>query len=258
MQYSLEVSFERLGEEYAFASEPIVTGMEVSLDAYASRASVEMLANLTAERYRFMQTQVSRNHRYSGRKGRKKDVHGIAANTLQQRLAEGRNIVIGNKNDPLSQRFYVKTTDMAGSVTLPQDAWRSRWEITLQGPAMPFGSVDDAQHYRFEDLASFFRTRLPQKDLGDFDCLRMDAQLRPGTRRDKQLARRWYSSQTVADSTANALGYAALRRLTRRMNPKRSNGGRKAIDRNSVTLHPRRPRKHKKSPPISTNYIQHC
>lgn len=244
-----------LGEEYSFAAEPVITGMEVSLDAYAKGASLEALAQLTAERYRFMQTTVSGNHRYSGRRARKHDVEGIAVKTLHSRLADGRNIVIGHRNAPLSQRLYVKTTDNAGAIRLPQERWRSRWELTLQGPEMPFRTLAQARGYRFVRLSKFFATRQPTENLSSFERLRMAANRNPGSKREKKVLRRWYSSQTVADSTANAVVYAALRKLTRRMNPRPRRGVRRSPGRNSVSLPLVSPRDHTESPLFSINYI---
>lgn len=245
-----------LSEQHPFAAEPLITGMEVSLDAYASEPCIDVLAKLTAERYRFMQTVVSKNHRYSGRLGRKLDAKGIAANTLQKHLADGRNIVIGNRTDSLSQRLYVKTTDNAGNLALPREQWRSRWELTMQGSGMPFHSLDLALHYRFQELSNYFATRQPRDGLSDLEHLVMDGRLQPGAKRKNPVARRWYASKTVADSTSNAVVYTALRNLTRRMNSRRRGSPKWRPDRNSVNSALQNPRNAEKSPFTSINYIR--
>jgi hypothetical protein len=209
-----------LDKSHPFVGEPMITGIEVSLDAYVDEASIDSLAALTALRYRFMQRDVSSNHRFSGRRGRKHDVVAIWGPSLLKTLCEGRNIVIGNRGASMSQRLYVKTTDNNGGLMLPQGRWRSRWELTLQGQGIPFSTLGQAQHFKFESLSRFFYIRMPKESLTDFERMCMDANKQPGTRREAPINRRWYSSKTIADSQANEATYAALRRLTWRMNPK--------------------------------------
>ena len=216
-----------LNEGRPFAREPLVTAIEVSLDAYVEGADQVDLGKLTAARYRFMQCDLSDNHRFSGRKGRKLDVEGIWLPSLERNLAGGRNIVIGDRDAEKSQRLYVKSTDKGGKIELEREQWRSRMELTLRGVAVPFGTSQEGREFRFESLAKYFATRTPRDDLESFRRMILDHHAQPGRRRKERIQRRWYLSSTIADKESNAIVYNALRKLSRHMNPRQRGGDRR-------------------------------
>lgn len=214
---------------HPFAATPVVTAIEVSLDAYADGATVADLAELTARRYRFMQRDVSDNHRFSGRKGRKLDVEGIWLPSIEKHLANGRNIVIGDRLAEKSQRLYVKTTDKGGEIQLDREQWRSRMELTLRGVAVPFDTIEEGREFKFESLSKYFATRAPRDDLESFQRMVLDRRPQPGSRRKEPVKRRWYASSTIADGESNAIAYSALRKLSRHMNPRQRGGYRRTV-----------------------------
>lgn len=262
---------DQIEKAYPFSSPPALTGIEVSMDTYIEGASRDDLAALTAHRYRSMHNPVSKNHRFAGRKDTKGGVKAIDAKTLIPMLGAGRVINIGEfggkfrkkQADPVTMRFYAKTTDGNGETNLPVDQWRSRWEITLRGGAMPFSTIAEARGFKFEKLSKYFHTRIEKKDLSGFDKRIRAAMVNPGAKRDKPIKRRVNSSKTVADIAANSEAYQALRKLTRQMNPKQRGGYRvarneRASDReriNSVTLNPHNPHEIEKKGSRTNNYL---
>lgn len=217
---------------FPFAIEPTITAIEVSFDAYSAGATEDYLHEMAATFYTFSASLVSNNHRFGGRQ--KGDVTGIF-NTPQisRFLKSGRVINIGNRADSKSQRIYVKTKDGGTGPNKPQlpvEQHRARIEVTLQGEALPFTSLEQAKAYNFTQLAKFFKFRKQKNTNYSPEALAAlsHAPVR-GTRAERRVtgnSYRLYATSTKADIELNARAYDALKGLTRSLN-RRTNRGRK-------------------------------
>lgn len=208
----------KLEQEFPFSAPPMVSGIEVSFDAYANGASTDELAELTANFYKFNSMPVSTNRRIAGRwKG---DTEGIAGHKHTVRKTdEGRVIAIGNKSDPISQRIYFKTVDNNGQA-LPDEQHRARIEVTLQGDAVPLTALEDWHDFKFTTLAGYFKFRQLKDQLDPYartgaECLDQIGERRKRSR--KGGGTRLYAKVTQADTALNRKAYDALRELSRRM-----------------------------------------
>jgi hypothetical protein len=138
----------------------------------------------------------------------------------------------GRPPDPLSQRIYVKDTDfdaLAGRrVKLPKSEHRARIELTLNGLALPFDSLDKvASPYCFTRHRVWFRFRM-LKDFPTGPLVSLPTRIRTHLARESgqigeerwrsvpKRSRRRFSTLTVSDEKLNAKVYEALRQLTYR------------------------------------------
>lgn len=202
-----------------FSTLPKVTGIEVSFDAYSKGATSDQLATLAADFARFNSAAISDNKRIAGRwKG---DTEGIPNQaTMRRKVAAGREVVIGDRDDPITQRAYFKTTDHNGQPIPNQSDHRARIEVTLQGDAMPITTLDECDGYRFEGLAEFFKFRTLKDGLDPVEKAAADSLPRIGKRGERNRREggtRLYAKPTRADTALNRKAYDALRELTRRM-----------------------------------------
>lgn len=159
----------------------------------------------------------------------RRDVH-IALNA-------GFSIVVGDRHDPVTHRFYVKRTDAGGNVSLPTGEHRARFEVTLRDNALPFLTTAEWATFRFETLARHFSfRRLETATLPGYLAAvyasrhaprlgRVDDSMRR-SRKQRQTAR-----TTSADIGLNQRTREALRTLTRsqrRLQPRRHDVRRRA------------------------------
>jgi hypothetical protein len=154
-------------------------------------------------------------------------VDNYSPEKARRMLAGGREIIIGNKTDELSQRIYFKTTDKGGVPLEDEDMHRARVEITVQGGALPFKSWGEWASFRFErkenNLSRFFTFR-KDRNLNSLSPLhRIILERRPqiGERKEQRRSRkgggqRLYNSETVADIELNKRARGALRNLSGR------------------------------------------
>lgn len=208
------------------AAPPLVTGIEVSIDAYAKKdkgATQADLVELVAHFYRGLTRPASDNRRFAGRwKGDTKGVN-IWLDRVKRDIADGRVIVIGDRDAPISQRIYFKTTDKGGKVTLPEDRRRARIEITLQGAVVSELLGKDLRRLSFEKLSKYFKFRTPDLDkINNLNkMIRHSVENRSvnGERKPRKMrdgSTRLYDTSTCADTKLNKRASDALRELSRR------------------------------------------
>lgn len=198
---------------------PWFTGLEVSLDAFSMEHKEDDLIEKTAEFYWLLQKPSSSNHRTAG-------ADRFSAEAIRNHKSNMRKIPMGQsiyissqKDDPISQRIYYKTTN--NNAALPVELHSARYEITLQFGECPFRSLEDAKAYRFEKLAKWFKFRKLKPDLNDWDKMIIEAQqqLSPhGLKRRNGGGVRIYNPKSMADTNLNRIYYEKLRELTSRMN----------------------------------------
>lgn len=225
----------RMRERFDFGL-PHVVAIEVAFDTYAQGASVRDLAEVITDRYRFLTTAPGDDwyfYRNSG-EGR----HYL--NTLdcrrdlirhfeQQWQLTDRN----NKNEPVRYHAYVKTTD--GAQALLPENYRARLEVTLQGEALPFTTLDQLKEFDFTKLADHFKfrrladtlhpmARFPLMTWSKEQLGRRGQYRRPIRQGDEmKYAKRkiLFKHSTVADERLNAAAYECLRKLTTAWHSKR-------------------------------------
>lgn len=202
-------------------STPLITAVEVSFDAFSKRQDADDLMEKTAEFYWLLQKPSSSNQRaasdYVG------SAEALRNHKANLRLIRNRHsIYISNKDDPISQRIYYKTTDNRRS--LPVEQHRARYEVTLQHGACPFHTIEEAKTFKFTELAEWFKFRKPRPDLNEFNKIILNAQQQlsvHGQRRKSGGGIRVHNPKTLADTVLNRICYDKLRELTKRMNRKR-------------------------------------
>lgn len=228
----------KANSEFSLTAPASVTGIEVAFDAYSAGATNQDMLLLTADFLTFRQGQVEDNIRFSGQyQGGALGITNRAQ--LEMKLAQGRVINIGNKDDAVSQRIYFKKKDGStrnNGELLPPEQHRARIEVTLQGAALPFQYIEEARAFKFEELARYFKFRKSDAaDLPGAAQVALHQKSFRGTkavRRDKVRSVRWYDQTTVANTRLNRLAYDALRTLTKRLNPVRR--GRKPQAKNAA------------------------
>lgn len=208
-----------------------VVGIEVAFDTYSTGASVRELAEVAADRYRFLTTAPGDDWYFYRRAGEGRRYINDDTEIGQRRdlvkcFAEGWQLTDSNSQDaPVRFHAYVKTTDR-GRDLLP-NAYCARLEITLQGSALPCATVEKLKHFDFATLAKHFKFRRLADDLHPA------ARFALMTWTKQQLGRRgryrrphWnkigtysgtskYRGSTVADDKLNDAAYECLRKLTR-------------------------------------------
>lgn len=208
-----------------------VVGIEIAFDTYCTGASVRELAEIAADRYRFLTTAPGDDWYFYRRTGEGRRYINDDTEIGQRRdlvkcFAEGWQLTDRNSQDaPVRFHAYVKTTDR-GRDLLPH-AYRARLEITLQGSALPCTTVEELKHFDFAELAKHFKFRRLADDLHPA------ARYALMTWTKQQLGRRgryrrpnWkkigtysgaskFRGSTVADDELNDAAYECLRKLTR-------------------------------------------
>lgn len=217
----LELTLTKLIHDHELKRAPVVTGIEVALDAYSKAANRDELVEMVCHFYRGAQKLVSPNRRLYRTK--KDPVYGITdLRNLRKQVAEGFNINVGSRDDgdDVIQHGYVKDTDGAGKVVLPANEHRARFEFTLYGAAVPHKSLSAWRRHKFTEMASFFKfrqlklTTSPATASALANSAQIGERLLPNT---GGRGRRVFSKATEADVSLNQLSYDALRELTRRM-----------------------------------------
>lgn len=141
--------------------EPVISAIEVALDAYSKGAGRDEMVELVSRYYRFHSRLVSGNRRFAGTckgdtKGR--GLVGYDPEKARRKIGGGGVIVIGNKTDDLCQRIYFKTTDKGGKA-LPESQHRARVEVTLRGGALSGYTMKQWASFRFQSLSEYFAFR---------------------------------------------------------------------------------------------------
>jgi hypothetical protein len=240
---------ERLGRELAPNTVLIsckVTAIELAFDTYAPDASRRQLAEIVADRYRFS-THVPADawHLYRGKGEHPGDRYGFDRYSrlideawdkreLLRHLECGWLLTDTRDKEGAAVRFrgYVKTHDFDGEElsALQQSAWRARFEVTLQGTALPIETLANLEQLDFTKLAEYFKFRrladhlhpAAKYTLANWSTAQLGrkAETDKYRRYSKVIGRKGrkdleFRPSTVADEHLNAIAYECLRKLTR-------------------------------------------
>ncbi len=211
-----------LRSRYELESEPTISGVEVSFDAYADGASYDEMIQQVAYYYWLLANPVSENRRFTrGYKGTTQGLSNIVS--MIKKLKAGGTIYIGDqRSDSQSMRIYFKTTDK--DAPLPEKQHRARIEITLVNKDCPFDSVQSARQFEMSKLKDFFRFRAINENLPFFNQIVAEGIPQIGARAKrsrKEGGTRLFSKSTHADTQLNRIVYDQLRNLTKRLNSSR-------------------------------------
>lgn len=219
--------------EFNLAAPPRITAVEIALDAYRKPGTTHQeLAEMAAHLYRARSQRISGNARlnrdYKG-SGQEIPAH---FGSLARHLAAGWQINIGNSNerygpiDPVCGHVYVKTTDDGGA-DLPHDQHRARFEIRIQGAALP-QTLSEWSRFKFESLCQ------PDQDgsrlfhwlklkVGAEDSITGQWRASSASQLDERKQRwkkgggsRLFAKDIQADTELNKLARVQLRMLTKR------------------------------------------
>lgn len=213
-----------LAARFPLASEPVITGIEVSFDAFARTARRDELVDMAVRFFAF--GNVVADYRASGVWHNGVEVKKVEAvmshHDVRRLLANDRVINIGNEADDVTQRVYFKTKD--GGEGLPENLHRARAEVTLQGAALPFATLAAAHAFEFETMtkpaSKYFSYRKQRDGMEPLPALIHSRYAQVGKReewRTENRSRRLYDPDTRADSDLNERARKALGRLTERM-----------------------------------------
>lgn len=208
-------SLKKLTVDHPLAEPVMVTAVEIALDAYSINQTRNDLVEMTARFFHGAALLISDNWRASKRQGESYGLETLSQ--LQNLIADGYNIYIGNQSDPERQHIYLKETD--SSTDLPPHMHRARIEFTLEREKLPAQSFQNWQEHDFTAFAPYFKFRRLKNDLPPVIAApkRMVAQV--GARRARKTPQghyREFSRSTEADYKLNALAFDALRELNRR------------------------------------------
>lgn len=147
----------RLESDYGLAEEPVVTGLEVSIDFWHKEGEELATKDITERLMRSITPPVINNPRLT---------NGLESIVLPDRRATidpEMTLYVGNSGDDLLWRVYWKRTDdtFIGDEgerqpkPLPESEWRARAEVRIQGNALVALSIAhpaDLESFSFERL----------------------------------------------------------------------------------------------------------
>lgn len=222
-------TLDELSARYPFVAQPKITAIEVACDFRHKMGSIPGTLAMTLRLQSSLYADGTKHRQYDPAIGQNRylDHHG-------DRLDPNLNFRIGNKGDAVSWQIYFKRVNK--NQLLPEDQWRARVEVTLQGPApQKYGLnlLSDLQAFRFDKLAGLFRFRRPIEpelmaggDLFRLTAIKINREIKDATpergvhsfdaigRRDKFRKTRAESSHIEADDELRNAVKGALRRLT--------------------------------------------
>lgn len=208
---------DRINDHFPLDGPPVITGVEIALDAYSKYGVEDDLTAMAAHFYKYLANPVSDNRRIgSGPRS------GFSAEIWYRYVIEhfqkGETAYIGNKHDNLSQRIYYKTTD--NDAPLDQPEHRTRVEITMMHGACPFKSISEAEQYQLSNLARWFKFRRIREQLDGFSRKVAEEKAISGLVNSARRAGggiRLNSKSTRADRVLGDKAYDALRNLDRKL-----------------------------------------
>ena len=140
-----------------------IHAIELSFDAQSKSGSREEMIGMVAHMYHGLVFESENTRLYKG----KNDTAGLLLmrkKTIREMIADGFQIGIGNRDDDVYHHLYFKTTDDNGT-PLHESLYRARVEVTLQGAALPFKTLEELHHADFRKLFSqYFRFRKVKDD----------------------------------------------------------------------------------------------
>lgn len=233
----IQAVLDDLDGRYRLVEPPIVQALEVSLD-FVGKGPDPMLQEITEELMRSLVPPVITNPRVYD----KGLMVGLPDRQVQ--LDPEMTLYIGNDKDDLLWRVYWKRTDETSvgedgkrhPKPLPEDEWRARAEVRVQGAALVELGIKrplDLQHFAFERLHAqgyfkFARYAANEPIMGRFPVLKLAAkslgvhEQSPGCvlgmfgRYDQRRRRLKYSRYLETDTVLTEMARQALRKLTQR------------------------------------------
>lgn len=210
------------------------TAIELAFDSYSQGGSVRQLAELAADRFRFITAPPGDDWYFYRMQGETRRY----VNTLPQRrdlieLFEASWQLTDRSSKEVDVRYhaYVKTQD--NSKALLPNRYCARLEVTLRGAALPFGTIEDLAAFNFARVAHHFKFRRIADDVHPAarHALAVWSGRQHGRsgryrRADPRRCGRYsgtsvFKGSTVADDELNATVYECLRKLTRDWRSKR-------------------------------------
>lgn len=215
----LDKYYKKLKAQYELESEPKITCVEVSFDAYSRGATYDEMIEHVANYYWMLANPVSENRRFTlGKKGTTKGLD--SRSYMLKRLGFGGTVYIGDHRcDQEAMRIYYKTTDRENQLSSEQ--CRARIEITLRGDKCPFTTLEEARNFQFSNLARYFKFRQLKANVQGLNLIIADRTPILGERKPRKrkgVGGYLYSAMTSADSILNEIVYEKLRNLTDRLN----------------------------------------
>jgi hypothetical protein len=210
------------------------TGVEIAFDTYKVGGSVRQLAELAADRFRFITAPPGDDWYFYRKQGEGRRY----VNTMPQRrdlieLFEASWQLTDRNSQEVEARYhaYVKTQDN-GKALLP-NRYCARLEVTLRGAALPFRSIEELAVFNFTKVSQHFNFRRIGDDV--HPAARHSLTVWSGRqhgrkgryrRVDPRRIGRYsgtsvFRGSTVADDQLNATVYECLRKLTRGWRSKR-------------------------------------
>jgi hypothetical protein len=197
------------------AASVVVSGIEIAFDAYRRKTCTDpgALSKLCAHMLKGMCAPLANPRFMKGGKGTTQRFPD-SESTAARLFAEGCVGYLGNKDDPHTQRIYLKTTDRNGKDKLTQKFHRARFENTYLTPnteVVTTGSLLDI----IGDQDFAFRKGAPTgSHVADLVTLRV---VMLGARRARKtaLGPRLFGPCTEADGELNSRAHDALRRLAK-------------------------------------------
>jgi hypothetical protein len=222
----------QLNATLPLVADPVVTGMEVSLDAYRSGASRAELADAGAHMYKF-NTGPCEKARVQGDAGTRGQTNAfVHYRDMRDRLEDGRVLFVGDVDRPGAARCYVKTRD-AGRDLAP-DHWRARLEHIMCAADVPHRDIAGWRGFRFETLQKQrFTFRRLKDGLDKWSAFSASNSAQVGQKKARTRldgSTRVFSRYTEADTELNSKVREALRSLTRRW----ASGPVKEVDQNGL------------------------
>ena len=218
----VERTIETLKEYRTLAGEPRIIGIEVSFDAYSISNLKNDLREHTAEYFRMVSNPLmsNKNQRAAGiHKGSAEPVSLKIGNYLQ---VDNKTFYIGSqKDDDASMRVYFKKTDSSLSLAIEEQC--ARIEITLKNTECPFSTIKEAEHFKFEHLAKWFRFRRVKEGITNLQTIITGYQSQIGEIKKRKVRAtgktkyRLYHPFTKSNTELNTKAYEQLRLLTKRL-----------------------------------------
>lgn len=157
---ALDFTLSTVMARFPFAHRPEIAAIEIACDFFHKGEVLSRDQQTRAMTYRLQSSLLADGEnprQYDPRVGENRFM-----DTAGMRLHPDLNYRVGNKRDDVSWQIYWKRFDSGQQ--LPQEGWRARVEVTLQGRALePIGLVGltDLNGYKFTKLLRYFRFRIP-------------------------------------------------------------------------------------------------
>lgn len=230
---TIVAAFEMIRSKFGL-DDVTVTAVEFSFDTFCAGAGIRQLAEIAADRFRFITAPPGDRWYFYRQQGEGR--HYLDALPQRRDLVEHFEKLWQltdrhNKRVDVRYHAYVKTRD--GGKTLLSSQYSARIEVTLSGNALPFKTLSDFAQFNFANVSKYFKfrrlaTNLPPsvslalsiwlgRQLGRSGKYKRPVPGKPGTYSGTSVFR----SYAVADDDLNTQVYECFRGLGRRWRSKR-------------------------------------